>query len=162
MTRKGISSSSRMEFATLGTRIRSVRRAWGWTQRDLASALGTDQQVVSYWERDKSHPSRGFLKLLADLFRIPEAVLVHGRNFTVPEEPASDGDAALLQGLERLLVSPLEDLILADLDLGGVDHPSLNEVFQAMRAARKEGRQILVVIARGSLLSQSRRKIKKG
>lgn len=162
MTRKGISSSSRMEFATLGARIRSVRRAWGWTQGDLASMLGTDQQVVSYWERDKSHPSRGFLKLMADLFRIPEPALLLGKDFTVPEAPASDGDAALLQGLERLLVSPLEDLTLADLDLGGADHPSLTEAFHAIRAARKEGRQILIVIARGSSFSQSQRKVRKG
>ena len=112
MTRKGISSTSKMGFSTLGARIRSVRRAWGWTQGDLASALGTDQQVVSYWERDKSHPSRGFLKLLADLFRIPDSVLLHGKGFTVPHAPASDADAALLQGLQRLLVSSLEGLIL--------------------------------------------------
>lgn len=162
MTRKGISSSSKMEFATLGSRIRSVRRAWGWTQGDLARALGTDQQVVSYWERDKSQPSRGFLKLLADLFRTPEAVLMHGRSFTVPQAPASDGDAALLQGLERLLISPLEDLILADLNLGCTGRPTLTEAIQAMRAGRKEGCQILIVLAPSPSPTHSRQKIKKG
>ena len=42
---------------TLGKNIKNLRKASGMTQRAFAAAMGTTQQRVSEWERDKIEPS---------------------------------------------------------------------------------------------------------
>lgn len=148
MSRKGNPTSRTASPATLGERIRRVRKGWGWSQDRLAKALGTDQQVVSYWERDQMPPSRAFMKLILDLFRLPEAAMVDGKGFSIPDAPAEADDlaVALLQGLERLPAVPEPGLTLVDLAKGRVDHPSVTKALEAMREARNEGLNVLVVV----------------
>ncbi len=42
---------------TLGKNVKNLRRAAGLTQSEFAAAMGTTQQRVSEWERDKIEPS---------------------------------------------------------------------------------------------------------
>ena len=48
--------------------VRHERESRGWSQAELAEEVGTDQKVVSRWERGTSHPSPYFRKRLIELF----------------------------------------------------------------------------------------------
>src|SRR5437588_6696428 len=48
--------------------LRHEREVRGWSQAELAEEVGTDQKVVSRWERGISHPSPYFRKKLIELF----------------------------------------------------------------------------------------------
>lgn len=41
------------EFLEIGSKIYQVRREKGWTQADLAAAMGSDQQLISRYEQDR-------------------------------------------------------------------------------------------------------------
>lgn len=47
--------------------LRRERELRGWSQAELAEEVGTDQKVVSRWERGISHPSPYFRKKLIEL-----------------------------------------------------------------------------------------------
>ena len=55
-----------MDFS-LGNRICRLRRARGFTQKELAAEVGVSAQAVSKWENDISCPD---ISLLYDLARI--------------------------------------------------------------------------------------------
>jgi transcriptional regulator with XRE-family HTH domain len=44
--------------------IRALRSRYGWTQKELAARLGTDDVTVSRWERGRSHPRPSALRQL--------------------------------------------------------------------------------------------------
>ena len=60
--------------------IRSLRKAAGLTQEDLAQALGVTRQTINVIENDKYDPTLGLAMRLArflktpveDIFRLPE------------------------------------------------------------------------------------------
>ena len=60
--------------------IRSLRKAAGLTQEDLAQALGVTRQTINVIENDKYDPTLGLAMRLArflntpveDMFRLPE------------------------------------------------------------------------------------------
>ncbi|MEI3305873.1 MAG: helix-turn-helix transcriptional regulator [Dysosmobacter sp.] len=60
--------------------IRSLRKAAGLTQEDLAQALGVTRQTINAIENDKYDPTLGLAMRLArflntpveDIFRLPE------------------------------------------------------------------------------------------
>lgn len=47
-------------------RIRTLREASSMSQKELASAIGVPQSLVSYWEREKKTPSVVNAQKLAD------------------------------------------------------------------------------------------------
>lgn len=51
-------------------RIRTLREASSMSQKELASAIGVPQSLVSYWEREKSTPSVVNAQKLADFFGV--------------------------------------------------------------------------------------------
>lgn len=53
---------------TLGERLKFLRVKAGLTQQQLAGALGTDQTLISTWERDRARPSAAALAALATRF----------------------------------------------------------------------------------------------
>lgn len=50
----------------LATNIKVARAGKGWTQRELAAKLGTDQLAVSRWERGENSPSDSNLMRLCE------------------------------------------------------------------------------------------------
>jgi transcriptional regulator with XRE-family HTH domain len=56
------------------TKIRKLRRRYGWTQQQLGSRLGVDAVTISRWERGVSTPRRHLRRALEDLaVQTPEA-----------------------------------------------------------------------------------------
>ncbi len=54
----------------LGSRIRILRRKRGWTQVEMADALGIDRSYLSEIETGKKDPSLTILKTIADGFEL--------------------------------------------------------------------------------------------
>ena len=60
----------------LENRIKKMRNAKGWTQAELAKAVGVTQAQVAKWESDKANPSRKTLVKLASVFGCEPGYLV--------------------------------------------------------------------------------------
>lgn len=60
-------TSTELDAATIGQRIRDARVARGWTQLDLALRAGTSLGTVSRWERGKPPPVRELIRLASVL-----------------------------------------------------------------------------------------------
>jgi transcriptional regulator with XRE-family HTH domain len=73
---------------TFGERLRRVRIAWGWSQGQLADAMGSNQRLVSHWERDIAKPSGAAMTALSNLVGLTTEALVTGKGFTTPDIPA--------------------------------------------------------------------------
>jgi len=64
--------------ATLGARIRVLRRARGLTQDRLASTTGVSRSAVAQWESDRSGHSAGMLRRIADALGVSVSMLRDG------------------------------------------------------------------------------------
>ncbi len=62
----------------LGSRVRTLRRKRGWTQVEMAEALGIDRSYLSEIETGKKDPSLTILKTLADGFELTLSQLLSG------------------------------------------------------------------------------------
>ena len=56
--------------ALLSVRIRALREARGWTQRDLAALLGLSQSVVTGWEAQRTLPTLSTVLLLVEVLGV--------------------------------------------------------------------------------------------
>lgn len=76
--------------ATLGERLKFLRVKAGLTQQQLAGELGTDQTLISTWERDRARPSAAALAALATRFGTTPETLDTGAGLdleTLPPPP---------------------------------------------------------------------------
>ena len=81
---------------TLGQRLASLRNQKGWSQDELAAALGVSRQSVSKWETDASIPDLDRLVKLSGLYGITLDELVKG------EPPAAAPAPTVPARLRRL------------------------------------------------------------
>lgn len=80
--------------------LRTLRRARGLSQEELAGRLHVTRQTISKWENALSVPDAELLLRLAEELETPVSRLLGG---PVEEEPALDQVAARLAELNRLL-----------------------------------------------------------
>lgn len=52
-------------MSDLGTRIKQLRVAAGYTQPQLTQTSGVSNAVVSFWENNINEPKASYVKLLA-------------------------------------------------------------------------------------------------
>lgn len=139
-------------LATLGQRIRAVRIAWGWTQGNLAKALGSGQSLISEWEKDISRPSGASLTALAKLFHNTTSALSTGRGFKISDPPDAEPRGGqmskrAIQELKQLLPALKEGEILqVDTMTKDSEVVALKDALASLRAARSEGRPVWLVI----------------
>ena len=62
----------------IANRLQKLRKEKGYSQEQLAEALGISRQAVSKWEKDDSYPSIEFLPVLASLFGVTIDYLIIG------------------------------------------------------------------------------------
>lgn len=68
-----------LKYTTFGQRLRELRLAKGWSQRDLARRSGLDKMLIEYYE-DERHEPRIFSALcLADALGTSLDYLIAGR-----------------------------------------------------------------------------------
>jgi tetratricopeptide (TPR) repeat protein/transcriptional regulator with XRE-family HTH domain len=97
--------------------LRSERELRGWSQAKLAEAVGTDQKVVSRWERGISHPSPYFRKKLIELFGKNAVELGFVDPSVLSESSSGDDDtlptSTLIYTHTPVSFSPIVDINLA-------------------------------------------------
>jgi len=49
---------------SLVERLKTVRWAWGLSQRQIARILGVDQSQITAWETGRHHPTKKSLKII--------------------------------------------------------------------------------------------------
>lgn len=67
-----------MERKSMGTFIAALRKANGFTQKELAEKLHVSDKSVSRWERDESAPDLSLIPVIAEIFRITSDELLRG------------------------------------------------------------------------------------
>ncbi len=72
---------------TLGERIRHLRLANSYSQRELAKLVGTSAGLISFIERDRNRPNYEIVKKLALVFETTTDYLITGFN---PNSPTTD------------------------------------------------------------------------
>lgn len=80
-----------------GARIRVARLERGWTQDDLAAAVGVSRSAVAQWETDRAGQIRANLARIADVLQIPLEHLIYGDEKFVPTQAARGDELALLR-----------------------------------------------------------------
>lgn len=134
---------------TLGARIKSVRRAWGWAQEELAEILRVDQASISFWERDKIKPSGSALVALAALFRTTVEAIEKGDNFAVPTPPwGKNGkrkNRTILRGVCLPDAEP-DKVTIIDLANGSLQAPLLSEAMISLGQYAKDNRKVWIVV----------------
>ena len=104
--------------------MRAVRRAAGFTQKELASELGVEAITVSRWERGVTSPSlsrlRGIAELtgttVSELVRAPEASTAHALELAALRDELAETRemvARIAQTLERLAPPVAPDSLVA-------------------------------------------------
>jgi transcriptional regulator with XRE-family HTH domain len=144
--------AKKIKADTLGARVRLTRLRWGWTQADLARALGVPQQSVSSWERDKTEPLGPSMANLCRLFQMTEAELKRPGGFKVPNPP--EPDLLVLhcpqrpQGHQDLPLPVPKPSQVVHVAVGDGTTRSLtsDEAAKALKRAVREGQQVWVVV----------------
>ena len=140
MIRRGAygTKSAQTSPRTFGERLRRTRLAWGWSQGRLAETLGSNQRLVSHWERDIAKPSGAALTAISSLLGMSTEVLLTGDGFTIPSMPT------LLEGVERETVAQYAALsrLLPKPKKGRITLVDLN-AFESKSLAQAEALKIL-------------------
>ncbi len=79
---------------SIGARIALARRSKGFTQQDLAGAVGVSFQAVSKWETERTLPDVALLVRIADTLDLTLDELIAGRRSGLPTDVNGSGDAA--------------------------------------------------------------------
>ena len=71
-----------MEQKTIGKFLAALRKANGYTQRELAEKLNVSDKTISRWERDESAPDLSVLPVLAEIFGVTSDELIRGERIS--------------------------------------------------------------------------------
>ena len=137
---------------TFGERLQRVRIAWGWSQKRLAEALGSNQRLISHWERDIAKPSAAALTSLSALLGFSTEALLTGNGFTLPDMPilpegVAKETVAQYTALARLLPKPEKGRI-AVVDLNAFESKplTLDEAVKALKDLKGTDTAVWVVV----------------
>jgi transcriptional regulator with XRE-family HTH domain len=83
--------------AEIGARIRDVRRERGWTQDQLASAVGVSRSAVAQWETGRAGQVTTNLTRIAEVLEVGVEFLMYGDEKRIPLEPRMGDELALLR-----------------------------------------------------------------
>ena len=107
--------------------IRSLRKARGLSQEEVAQRLHITRQTLSKWENGLSVPDAQLLLKLAEILEVSVAQLLEGSTETNEEEQDT-----VAEQLERL------NLLLADGKRRRVDHPKRKRAKHVLLAGEWE------------------------
>jgi transcriptional regulator with XRE-family HTH domain len=83
--------------AQIGARIRTVRRERGWTQDQLANAVGVSRSAVAQWETGRAGQVTGNLTRIAATLDVGVEFLMYGDEKRAPTEARQGDELALLR-----------------------------------------------------------------
>lgn len=111
---------------TLGEKIKSARKAKGFTQRQLADMVGAKHNSVSDWESGKSRPDMDTIELLCGALEVTPTYLVGSK---------SDDEYADIIG--KLMNEPgLLDMIDDYKSLSPEDKKAIRQIISSLKRGR--------------------------
>ena len=81
----------------MGIRIRGVRRERGWTQDQLANAVGVSRSAVAQWETGRAGQVTTNLTRIAEVLEIGVEYLMYGDDKRTPAEARLGDELAILR-----------------------------------------------------------------
>src|SRR5580658_3647086 len=81
----------------MGIRIRDIRRERGWTQDQLASAVGVSRSAVAQWETGRAGQVTTNLTRIAEVLEIGVEYIMYGDDKRSPAEARLGDEMALLR-----------------------------------------------------------------
>lgn len=81
----------------MGIRIRDVRRERGWTQDQLANAVGVSRSAVAQWETGRAGQVTTNLTRIAEVLEVGVEYLMYGHDKRAPAEARQGDELALLR-----------------------------------------------------------------
>ena len=81
----------------IGARIRTAREEQGWTQDQLAVAVGVSRSAVAQWETGRAGQVTANLTRVAAALGIGVEHLMYGRDKTAPGQAATGDEMAMLR-----------------------------------------------------------------
>jgi transcriptional regulator with XRE-family HTH domain len=81
----------------IGTRIRKVRRERGWTQDQLANAVGVSRSAVAQWETGRAGQVTGNLTRIAATLEVGVEYLMYGDDKRTVSDVRQGDELALLR-----------------------------------------------------------------
>jgi transcriptional regulator with XRE-family HTH domain len=81
----------------IGERIRTARNERGWTQEQLAEAVGVSRSAVAQWETGRAGQLTGNLARIAEVLAVGIEHLTHGRDKRSGVHAGSGDESALLR-----------------------------------------------------------------
>jgi transcriptional regulator with XRE-family HTH domain len=83
--------------ARIGGRIRAARAARGWTQDQLAAAVGVSRSAVAQWETGRAGQVTGNLTRIAAALETPVEQLMFGADKHAPVHAGTGDELAMLR-----------------------------------------------------------------
>ena len=81
----------------IGARIRTAREEQGWTQDQLAEAVGVSRSAVAQWETGRAGQVTTNLTRVASMLGVGVEYLMHGRDKFAPGQVSSGDELAILR-----------------------------------------------------------------
>ena len=81
----------------IGLRIQAARRERGWTQDELAEAVGVSRSAVAQWETGRAGQLTGNLSRIAAVFGLGVEFLMFGNDKAAPSQAISADELAILR-----------------------------------------------------------------
>jgi len=81
----------------IGARIRTSREEQGWTQDQLASAVGVSRSAVAQWETGRAGQVTTNLTRVASSLGVGVEFLMYGRDKSAPGQPHTGDELAMLR-----------------------------------------------------------------
>jgi transcriptional regulator with XRE-family HTH domain len=81
----------------IGTRIRKIRRERGWTQDQLANAVGVSRSAVAQWETGRAGQVTGNLTRIAATLEVGVEFLMYGDDKKTPSAVRQGDELAMLR-----------------------------------------------------------------
>lgn len=129
----------------MGQRIAKARGAKGWTQADLAKAIGKKPQQVSAWERDEGQPRAANLSALADALGVRPEWLVLGQEPRTAEIVAEQTGVYSHDLFDTQLMGACINALIDELTRRGADRPApeklgaiVNEIYLQCEREKKQ------------------------
>ena len=89
-----------MQKENISQRIRRLRTAAGYSQQQLANAIGVSDAAVSKWESEHSEPKSKFIPLLARVFGISTEEMLKGGTKELEAGPDIRGRVPLISWIQ--------------------------------------------------------------
>src|SRR3979411_2152037 len=81
----------------IGARIRTAREEHGWTQDQLAEAVGVSRSAVAQWETGRAGQVTTNLTRIAEVLEVGVEYIMYGDHKRVPAEARLGDELALLR-----------------------------------------------------------------